>query len=67
VRAAGAVNTELVQLSWQVGTAPNEQVWAVGRGVKILDQLARDLKLAFPELGGCLPRNLRYTRQFAAA
>lgn len=67
VRAAVAVNTELVGLYWQVGTALNEQVRAAGWGAKILEQLARDLKLAFPELGGFSPRNLRYMRQFAAA
>ena len=67
VRAAVAVNTELVVLYWQVGTALNGQVQAAGWGAKILDQLARDLKLAFPELGGFSPRNLRYMRQFAAA
>ena len=67
VRAAVAVNTELVVLYWQVGTALNEQVRAARWGAKILDQLARDLKLAFPDLGGFSPRNLRYMRQFAAA
>ena len=67
VRAAVAVNTELVGLYWQVGTALNEQVRAAAWGAKILDQLARDLKLAFPDLGGFSPRNLRYMRQFAAA
>ena len=67
VRAAVAVNTELVVLYWQVGTALNEQVRAAGWGAKIPDQLARDLKLAFPDLGGFSPRNLRYMRQFASA
>ena len=67
VRAAVAVNTELVSLYRQVGTALNEQVRAAGWGAKILDQLACDLKLAFPDLGGFSPRNLRYMRQFAAA
>jgi predicted nuclease of restriction endonuclease-like (RecB) superfamily len=67
MRAAVAVNSGLVVLYWQVGTALNEQVRAAGQGAKMLDQLARDLKLAFPELGGFSPHNLRYMRQFAAA
>lgn len=67
VRAAVAVNTELVTLYWQVGQALNERVQAAGWGAKVLEQLSRDLKLAFPELGGFSPRNLRYMRQFAAA
>lgn len=67
VRAAVAVNTELVTLYWQVGHALNERVKQAGWGAKVLDQLSRDLKLAFPELGGFSPRNLRYMRQFAAA
>lgn len=67
IRAAVAVNTELVTLYWQVGHALNERVRQAGWGAKVLDQLSRDLKLAFPELGGFSPRNLRYMRQFAGA
>jgi len=67
VRAAVAVNTELVTLYWQVGHALNERVRQAGWGAKVLDQLSRDLKLAFPDLSGFSPRNLRYMRQFAAA
>lgn len=67
VRAAVAVNTELVTLYWHVGSALNERVQAAGWGAKVLDRLSSDLKSAFPDLGGFSPRNLRYMRQFAAA
>jgi len=67
VRAAVAVNTELVRLYWQVGETLNRKVQEAGWGAKVLERLARDLKLSFPELSGFSPRNLRYMRQFAAA
>ncbi len=67
VRAAVAVNTELVRLYWHVGEILNRKVQEAGWGAKVLERLARDLKLSFPELSGFSPRNLRYMRQFAAA
>jgi predicted nuclease of restriction endonuclease-like (RecB) superfamily len=67
IRAAVAVNTELVRLYWQIGHGLNRKVQEEGWGSKVIERLARDLKLAFPELGGFSPRNLRYMRQFAAA
>ena len=67
IRAAVAVNTELVRLYWFIGHGLNRRVKEEGWGAKVLERLARDLKLAFPELSGFSPRNLRYMRQFAAA
>lgn len=67
IRAAVAVNSELVSLYWHIGHALNLRVQAAGWGAKVLDQLSLDLKRAFPELSGFSPRNLRYMRQFAAA
>ncbi|MEP0873876.1 DUF1016 N-terminal domain-containing protein [Trichocoleus desertorum AS-A10] len=50
-RSALAVNRELVTLYWQIGqeilTRQREQGW----GAKVISQLAKDLKAAFPEMG----------------
>lgn len=64
-RAVLAVNQELLQLYWQIGSdillRQQEQGW----GAKVIDRLAQDLKTAFPELKGFSARNLKYMRKFA--
>src|SRR4051812_2390268 len=67
LRAALAVNRELVLLYWRMGrdilVRQDEQGW----GAKVIDRLAADLKRAFPEMSGFSPRNLKYMRSFADA
>jgi predicted nuclease of restriction endonuclease-like (RecB) superfamily len=67
VRAALAVNKELVLLYWGIGKdillRQREQGW----GAKVIDQLAKDLRQAFPEMQGFSPRNLKYMRALAEA
>ena len=54
LRAALAVNRELVLLYWQIGrdilARQHEQGW----GAKVIDRLAADLRQAFPEMQGFL-------------
>lgn len=45
----------------QILKSQEEQGW----GSKVIDQLAKDLKSAFPEMKGFSPRNLKYMRKFA--
>jgi predicted nuclease of restriction endonuclease-like (RecB) superfamily len=66
-RAALSVNRELVMLYWQIGRDILVRQEDEGWGAKIIDQLAHDLKAAFPEMKGFSPRNLKYMRAFAAA
>ncbi|HEY9880306.1 MAG TPA: PDDEXK nuclease domain-containing protein [Leptolyngbyaceae cyanobacterium] len=67
VRAAIAVNQELILLYWQIGreilTRQQEEGW----GSKVIDRLAMDLKREFPDMAGFSPRNLKYMRAFAEA
>ena len=67
VRAALAVNRELVLQYWQIGrdvlTRQQQQGW----GAKVIDRLANDLKNAFPEMKGFSRTNLLYMRAFAGA
>src|SRR5580700_6896561 len=67
VRAALAVNQELVLLYWQIGKEILTRQEAEGWGSKIIDQLGKDLRHAFPEMQGFSPRNLKYMRAFAEA
>ncbi len=67
VRAALAVNRELVLLYWQIGRDILVQQRQQGWGAKVIDRLAHDLRQAFPDLKGFSPRNLKYMRAFAEA
>ncbi|GHT17666.1 hypothetical protein FACS1894189_4010 [Planctomycetales bacterium] len=62
-KAVLAANQELIRLYWNIGTVINEHaVW----GNKFLENLAADIKAAFPDLTGYSVRNLAYMSKFAA-
>jgi predicted nuclease of restriction endonuclease-like (RecB) superfamily len=67
VRAALAVNRELVLLYWSIGRDILQQQAELGWGAKVIEQLAGDLRREFPEMTGLSPRNLKYMRAFAEA
>lgn len=67
VKAALAVNQELILLYWQIGGAILARQRDEGWGAKVIDRLARDLKKAFPEMKGLSRTNLLYMRAFAEA
>ncbi|MBE9160084.1 DUF1016 family protein [Nodosilinea sp. LEGE 06152] len=67
VKAALAVNQELIHLYWQIGneilTRQQDQGW----GGKVIERLAKDLKREFPDISGFSQTNLKYMRAFAEA
>ena len=65
IRAALAVNKELVLLYWQIGNSILIKQEKEGWGSKIIEQLAKDLKSEFPLMKGFSVRNLKYMRSFA--
>lgn len=65
VKAALAVNSELVLLYWQIGGEILERQKMQGWGAKVVDQLSKDLRSAFPEMKGFSRTNLLYMRGFA--
>ncbi|WP_341739966.1 PDDEXK nuclease domain-containing protein [Microcoleus sp. CAWBG640] len=67
VRAILSVNRELVLLYWQIGRDILNRQQQQGWGTKVIDNLATDLRTAFPEMKGFSPRNLKYMRSFAEA
>jgi len=67
VRAAIAVNQELLFLYWDIGKTIIQRQETANWGDKILHQLASDLKTEFSKLEGFSPTNLKYMRQFARA
>ena len=66
LRAAAAVNSELVLLYWHIGRDILKRQSEQGWGAKVVDRLSRDLKQEFPNIRGFSPRNLKYMQSFAA-
>ena len=67
VRAAVAVNRELILLYWQIGRDILRRQQEEGWGAKVIDRLAADLHAAFPDMKGFSTRNLKYMRSLAGA
>jgi predicted nuclease of restriction endonuclease-like (RecB) superfamily len=65
LRAALAVNKELILLYWRIGKELNEQIDREKWGSKIIDILANDVSRAFPDISGFSTRNIDYMRKFA--
>jgi len=55
-RATLAVNRELVLLYWQIGRDILARQAEAGWGAKVIDRLAHDLRVAFPNMKEFLPR-----------
>ncbi|WGS49959.1 PDDEXK nuclease domain-containing protein [Paraburkholderia sp. D15] len=62
--ALRAVNKELVGLYWDIGKLIVERQKDATHGAAIAEQLAGDLRDAFPGVGGFSRRNLFYMREF---
>lgn len=67
LRAAFAVNSELIHLYWQIGNEIIIRQKAQGWGSKVINRLAKDLKREFPDMTGFSLTNLKYMRSFAQA
>ncbi|WP_235605048.1 PDDEXK nuclease domain-containing protein [Enteractinococcus helveticum] len=66
-RAQRAVNQELIVTYWAIGHDILGKQLQEGWGTKVIDRLASDLRVRFPDVRGFSPRNLKYMRTFAAA
>lgn len=58
-------NSGMICLYWNIGKAILEKQEKEGWGAKVIDQMAKDLKDAFPDMSGFSPRNIKYMRKFA--
>jgi predicted nuclease of restriction endonuclease-like (RecB) superfamily len=67
IRASVSVNRELILVYWRLGCDILERREEAGWGSKIVDRLAHDLRVEFPDMKGFSVRNLKYMRAFAAA
>jgi len=67
LRAAVSVNQELVMLYWGIGKEILSRQREDGWGTGVIDRLAKDLRLEFPDMQGLSARNLGYMKAFAEA
>lgn len=67
LRAALAVNRELVLLYWQIGREILARQREQGWGARVVERLAEDLRSEFPGMTGLSRTNLMYMRAFAEA
>jgi predicted nuclease of restriction endonuclease-like (RecB) superfamily len=65
LRAAFAVNTEMIVLYWQTGKMIAQRQQQEGWAAKVIPRLAIDLKHEFADLKGFSERNLGYMLRFA--
>ena len=65
IKAALAVNHELINLYWEIGSKIHLKQKDEGWGAKTVENLAKDLKSTFPEMKGFSLTNIKYMVQFA--
>ena len=58
-------NRSMICLYWNIGRAILKKQEEEGWGTKVIDRMSKDLKIAFPEMSGFSPRNIKYMRKFA--
>lgn len=67
LKAAVAVNNELVLLYWSIGHEILKRQAQQGWGTKVIERLSHDLTHEFQGMKGFSTRNLKYMRTFAEA
>jgi len=64
LRLALAANSELIQLYYELGAQIVDREALAQWGSGFIDAFSKDLRQAFPDLGGFSAKNLRYCRAF---
>ncbi len=64
IKAAIAVNRELILFYWDLGMMLSEKIKSSNWGDKVLKNVSKELKNEFPEMKGFSERNLKYCRRF---
>lgn len=64
IKAAMAVNSQLILMYWELGKEIVEKQEQAKWGSGFIDQLSQDLKVEFPDMGGFSKRNLELIRQW---
>ncbi|WP_293671584.1 PDDEXK nuclease domain-containing protein [uncultured Parabacteroides sp.] len=64
IKAAIAVNSELIRLYWNLGEQIVEKQQVSQWGSRFIEQLSKDLQAEFPDIKGLSASNLRRCKQF---
>ncbi len=64
-KTALRVNEELILLYHHIGSQILKSQTEHGWGAKVINQISKDLRKAFPDMKGFSPQNLKYMRRFA--
>lgn len=64
LRVALAANSELITLYYEIGARIVEREAHAQWGSGFIDAFSKDLRQAFPDIGGFSSKNLRYCRAF---
>jgi predicted nuclease of restriction endonuclease-like (RecB) superfamily len=64
INAAKSINKSFIGLYWFIGQLIVEKQEKMAWGKSVVEDLSKDLKLAFPEMTGFSPQNLWLARQF---
>lgn len=64
MKAAIAVNSALIEFYWDLGKIIAEKQSQTQWGDKLIDQVAKDLKIEFPDMSGLSISNLKYAKRF---
>ena len=59
-------NASMIGMYWSVGNAILKKQDEEGWGTKVIDRISHDIKVAFPDMSGFSPRNIKNMRRFAA-
>jgi predicted nuclease of restriction endonuclease-like (RecB) superfamily len=62
LRAAAALNKEVINMYWHIGKQIVEKKQEAKWGDKVLERLSKDLRHSFPEMRGFSKTNLKYMR-----
>lgn len=65
IKAAIAVNSELIQLYWEIGASVLREQEKEKWGSKVIERLSKDLRETFPKMKGLSLRNVQFMVQFA--
>ena len=64
IKASIAVNSELINLYWEIGRDIVDRQKRLGWGKSVVKQVSKDLKKDFPDLKGFSPQNIWKMRMF---
>jgi predicted nuclease of restriction endonuclease-like (RecB) superfamily len=64
IKASLAANAELISFYWDLGKMIIEKQSQTSWGDKLIEQVANDLKVDFPDMTGLSTSNLKYCKRF---